>query len=285
MSELKHKFRASNGLDASGDKVINVALADRTVMSDGVNVQYFYQENTIQEYDPTRTYIKGFAVMYARRIWVSQNPVPAGPFNEAYWRPLRNDPKWYPANSGARMLQPGDYLSVDTSLGNNVEFTLPSDAQEGDIISVVDIGGNTGYVDVVFKAGLQSIMDRGKKLITAKMTVPYSEYVFIYMNRLWNLYNKPEESTVKYINTTEVNLLQPGDNVIRVYDQQRRLSVKFPKNANHGDIIHFLGVNTNNAPTAYYNMLMESYDNNTSIWAAGTKSKTIYCSKRTPWCW
>lgn len=58
MAEIKRKFRAEDGLDAGGDKIINVALADRTVGTDGVNVDYLIQENTVQQYDPTRGYLK-----------------------------------------------------------------------------------------------------------------------------------------------------------------------------------------------------------------------------------
>ena len=47
---LKQHFRATNGLDAGGNKVINVALADRNVKTDGVSVEYVIQENTIQKY-------------------------------------------------------------------------------------------------------------------------------------------------------------------------------------------------------------------------------------------
>jgi hypothetical protein len=93
MSELiKTKFRASYGLDAAGEKVVNVALADRTVMTDGVNVAYLIQENTLQKYDPTRSYPEGFAVIYQNRTWtaVRDTPNPAGPFDELYWKALRS---------------------------------------------------------------------------------------------------------------------------------------------------------------------------------------------------
>ena len=89
---LKQHFRATNGLDAGGNKVINVALADRNVKTDGVSVEYVIQENTIQKYDPTRGYLTDFAVTYGRRIWIANKdiPKPAGNFNQANWTSLRD---------------------------------------------------------------------------------------------------------------------------------------------------------------------------------------------------
>lgn len=272
------KFRASYGLDAAGEKIINVALADRTIMTDGVNVQYLIQENTIQLFDPTRTYTKYFAVMYQNRVWIAQSNVPVGAFNEAYWKPLRTDPKWENISSGSRQLEAGNYITIDSAPRNPIELTLPSNAQDGDTIVVKDIGGQTGYTNIVIKAGLQSIRDRGQNLIQAQMTVPYSEYVFVYVNRLWQLYNGTEGEVVKFVNTQAVAELQASDIVVRKYDRNEPITLTFPKYANNGDIIHFVGMDTINALQPYFNLVLRTFDNTSYIISPGVNEKTLYRS-------
>lgn len=281
MSELiKTKFRASYGLDAAGEKVVNVALADRTVPTDGVNVAYLIQENTLQQYDPSRAYVEGFAVIYQKRTWTAVRDVakPAGEFNEVYWKPLRSDPKWIPISAGVLALEVGNYIAVDTAPGTNVELTLPSNAKTGDTIVVKDIGGRTGFADVIIKAGLQSIIDRGKSLQQAQMTVPYSEYVFVFVNRLWHMYNGSEGDVVKYVNTSGLHDLQASDVVIRKYDQHEPIRCRFPKNANNADIIHFVGMDAVNQLEPYFHLELSTFDDNTSIFSPGVRTQTIYRS-------
>ena len=281
MSELiKTKFRASYGLDAAGEKVVNVALADRTVPTDGVNVAYLIQENTLQKYDPSRAYVEGFAVIYQNRTWTAVRDVakPAGEFNEVYWKPLRSDPKWIPISAGVRALEVGNYIAVDTAPGTNVELTLPSDAKTGDTIVVKDIGGRTGFADVIIKAGQQSIIDRGKSLQQAQMTVPYSEYVFVFVNRLWHMYNGSEADVVKYVNTSGLHDLQASDVVVRKYDRHEPIQCRFPKNANNGDIIQFMGMDTINQLEPYFHLELTTFDDKTSIFSPGVRAQTIYRS-------
>lgn len=284
MAEIQTKFRASFGLDAAGEKVVNVALADRTVPTDSANVAYITQENTIQKYDPNRaamvvggatvSYPEGFVVTYDNRAFMAKQnvPYPAGPFNDGYWQPLRVDPKWVPVNSGKRQLQTGDFISIDTAAGLPVEFTLPSNAADGDSIFLKDVGGRTGFTDVIVKAGLQSIYDRGQLLMETKMTIPYSEWMFVFVNKLWNLYNSSEAELSRFVKSGAVSDLQAGEHVIRQYTSQTPITLKLPKNANDGDMIHFVGTETN---SPYYTMVINTYDTNTSIISPGLKTTTI----------
>lgn len=276
MAEDKRKFRASNGLDAAGEKVINVAMADTSVLTDGVNVEYLIQENTVQLYDPTRGYKKDFAVLYNNRQWTAKEnvPSPAGVFNEVYWTPIRTDPKWYPHNSGPRQLKAGDYLTIDTNAGTDVEFTLPSDAQDGDNIVLKDIGGKPGLTEVIVRAGLQSISDRGDRVTSAKMTIPFSEWTFVYVNKLWNLYNGSEADLGRIVRpAARSHQIQAGETIIRQYDRQDPIIVKFPKHAAKGDIIHFVGIDTVSVP--YFHLELQSFDANTSVIKPGTTSTVL----------
>lgn len=275
MSEIKSSFRSTYGLDAAGEKVINVAKADKTVMSDGVNVEYVIQENTVQTYDPTRAYPAGFIVEFNNRIWIAKSviPAPAGPFSEGKWRATRTDPKWTAVNTGEYQLQVGDYITVDTGTGNNVTLTLPSNAQEGDSIVVKDVGGQVGFVDLLIKTGIQSIYDRGTRLTEIYMTIPYSEFIFVYVNRLWNLYNGSEADLARYVQTGSISRISAGETIIRQYTRQEPITLTFPKNANNGDMIHFVGLENSTIP--YYNLVLNSFDSNTSIISAGQTTTTI----------
>lgn len=266
---INKQFRASYGLDAAGEKLINVALADRTVMSDGINVEYMIQENTIQAYSETRAYPKGFAVMHNDHMWVSIVDIakPSGVFNEAKWEPLRVDPKWILVDSGVKILQSGQYISVDTSQGNPIEFTLPSDAIDGDTIVVKDIGGRPGFTDVVVKAGVQSIVNFQARVREVKMTIPYSQFVFVYNNRLWQLHNTVQPDNAITANTSNIADIQSGQTVIRQYNTLAPITMRLPKNANNGDIIHFVGMDKPSEP--YYHLIVNTFDANTSVEVQG----------------
>ena len=277
MSEIKNIFRATNGLDAAGEKIINVATADKNTLTDGVNVDFFIQENTIQEYSEKRSYVKGFVVTNGNRIWVAKEDTAPGPFNELYWHTLRTDPKWKTIPTPAYQLNAGDYIAIDTNVGTSYTLTLPSNAQDGDTVSIVDVGGRPGLMDVVFKADVQSIMDRGEKLKETKMTIPYSEFLFVYINKLWNLYTISEANLGRFIKSGSTVNVQSGETIIRQYDTNEPISLKFPKNAINGDIITIAGLDINST-TPYYTLQLSTFDNTTSIVTQGQTSKTYYRS-------
>lgn len=273
--QFQTKFRSTYGLDAAGNKVINVADADKTVMTDGVNVAFLRQETTIQAYDPTRGYDKSFAVVYQDRIWISEVeiPKPAGPFKEGLWRTTRSDPKWIIVPSGTRTLKPGEYIALDTSAGLPIELTLPSDALDGDTVTLKEVGGRPGFIDVTIKSGLQSIFLDGAKLKDTKITVPFSQYMFVYVNKLWNLYLTEAYRHATHVDTTVPYEVQSGATIIRQYNALKPIKIKFPKNANNGDIIHFAGMDKGSIP--YYNLELSTFDAATSIINPGTKTTTL----------
>ncbi|ATN93214.1 long tail fiber proximal subunit [Salmonella phage Melville] len=269
MAELKRKFRAQEGLDAAGEKVINVAKADRTVMSDGVNVEYLIQENTLQQYDSTRGYPEHFAVIYDNRIWVSNREIaaPAGDFTELYWNSVRTDAKWKTVSSGTTNLKSGDFISADTAGRTDMKFILPSNPQDGDTIFIKDIGGQPGYASLTVDASIQSILWMGSQIRTAQMTHPYSQMVFVFSNRLWQLYISDNESRATYITPASIHEAQAGENLVRRFTSGAEVFITLPKHANNGDIISVVDLDSLNP---LFHTTLKTYDQNTSIGQVGT---------------
>jgi hypothetical protein len=269
MADIKRKFRAEDGLDAGGDKVINVAKADRTVGTDGVNVDFLIQENTLQQYDPTRGYTEFFAVIYDNRIWVSNReiPEPAGDFNELYWTSVRTDAKWVTVASGAYTLKSGQFISVDTAGRADVTFTLPSEPQDGDTIMLKDIGGQPGYAQVLVNASVQSIVWLGRAVRSIKMTHPYSQMVFVFSNRQWQLYISDNERVAITITPASIHEAQANEFLVRRYTSGAPVRVKLPKHANNGDMINFTDLDAMNPQ---FHLYVDTYDENTSIGSVGT---------------
>lgn len=283
-NSINKNFRATSGFDAANQKIINVATADRNVLTDGVNVDYFIKENTIQQYDPNRSYpdrpayYAGFAVIYSNRIWTAKRdiPSPAGPFFDGYWQPLREDPKWVSVNEGTRQVLSGDYITVNTQEGKPVTLTLPPTPADGDTVTIKDVGGRPGFIDVLIKAPVQSILDRGKQVQQVLLTIPFAELVFVYNNSLWNLFTNIQADLGKEIASSAAGYteVQAGEHLVRVYDSAKAITVKLPKNANDGDMIHFIGMDPT-AP-ALYHLIVNTFDNTTSV---GTPGTTTYESR------
>ena len=271
---MTNKFRATLGLDSAGEKVVNVGLADRTVMTDGVNVEYLIQENTLQQYDPTRRYLKDFAVIYDNRIWVSNRdiPKPAGAFSEPYWISVRVDPKWKLHQSGDFSLQQGDYISVDTDFGADMNFILPLNPSDGTTIVLKDIGGRPGYNKFQISSnpapGSQSLLYDGQRVRSMQITYAYSEVVLVFSNRLWNVYIGQNESVGTFVTPAAKFLAQANDRIVRRYTSPSIIEVGLPRNANHGDIIYFTDLE---AKSPQYHLKVTTFDANSSLGSVGTR--------------
>lgn len=238
---IKQKFRATFGLDAGGEKVINVAKADKEILSDGVNVEYFYEQNTIQHYDETRGYDKHFAVIFDNRIYYSLEEIasPAGAFTESKWQSLRVDPKWIytPVTPPTGLaLKPGTYISADTR-NNDLLFTLPSNPQDGDTLYIKEIGGNAGYKELKIKKTNQRIQAYGNQVDEILITRPYSQVLMIFSNRLWQLFITEREDNGRIISPAAgESRIQAGDKVYR-RSSLGKITIALPKNAIQGDVI------------------------------------------------
>ncbi|UMM76473.1 long tail fiber [Escherichia phage UTI-E4] len=272
MAEIKRKFRAEDGLDAGGDKIINVALADRTVGTDGVNVDYLIQENTVQQYDPTRGYLKDFVIIYNNRFWAATDniPKPAGNFNRIRWKALRTDAVYTTVSSGPYQLKSGEAISVDTSVGNDIEFTLPPSPLDGETVIIQDIGGKPGINQVKINSSNQSIVNfRGEQVRSVLMTHPKSQMIFIFNNRLWQMYVADYSREAAIVTPSTAYQAQSNDFIVRRFTSAAPINIKLPRFANHGDIINFVDLDKLNP---LYHTIVTTYDETTSVQEVGTHS-------------
>ncbi|XAO14083.1 long tail fiber [Escherichia phage JM10] len=270
MADIKRKFRAEDGLDAGGDKIVNVALADRTVGTDGVNVDFLVQENTVQVYDSTRGYNKGFVVLYDNRLYQAINDIvsPSGAFNLLQWRAVRTDAQWITVASGTYQLSSGESISVNTGAGNDMVFTLPNTPVDGDTVVLADIGGRTGTVKVQINASVQSILNfRGEQVRTVLMTRPRSQLLFVFSNRLWQMYIIDYGKESITVTPATPYQAQANDFIVRRFTSAAPINITLPRNANNGDIIHLVDLDKLNP---LYHTIVKTFDDTTSIGEVGT---------------
>ncbi|XAO14749.1 long tail fiber [Escherichia phage JM17] len=270
MADIKRKFRAEDGLDAGGDKIVNVALADRTVGTDGVNVDFLVQENTVQVYDSTRGYNKGFVVLYDNRLYQAINDIvsPSGAFNLLQWRAVRTDAQWITVASGTYQLSSGESISVNTGAGNDMVFTLPNTPVDGDTVVLADIGGRTGTVKVQINASVQSILNfRGEQVRTVLMTRPRSQLLFVFSNRLWQMYITDYGKESITVTPASPYQAQANDFIVRRFTSAAPINITLPRNANNGDIISLVDLDRLNP---LYHTIVKTFDDTTSIGEVGT---------------
>lgn len=289
MSDLiKQHFRATNGLDAGGNKVINVAKADRTVMSDGVNVEYLIQENTIQPWANDRGYPEGFAVTMEKRIWVARADIPApippavNTFRQGDWISMRVDPKWEQYSSGTSELLPGTYANIDTRV-NPVTLVLPKNkVEQGDTIVIRDIGGKPGINQALIKVqdSAPAMIFQGSILRELQLTRPYSMLLMTFTSAGWYVTLSDLSSLARTIDSTTLDAatdvgaqVQSSEYIVLYYTSNKKLTVRLPRYANHGDMITFVEPE---GETPLYHFTIKTYDANSSI---GTEGATSWTSK------
>ncbi|AUO78784.1 long tail fiber proximal subunit [Klebsiella phage vB_Kpn_F48] len=289
MSDLiKQHFRATNGLDAGGNKVINVAKADRTVMSDGVNVEYLIQENTIQPWANDRGYPEGFAVTMEKRIWVARADIPApippvvNTFRQGDWISMRVDPKWEQYSSGTSELLPGTYANIDTRV-NPVTLVLPKNkVEQGDTIVIRDIGGKPGINQALIKVqdSAPAMIFQGSILRELQLTRPYSMLLLTFTSAGWYVTLSDLSSLARTIDSTTLDAatdvgaqVQSSEYIVLYYTSNKKLTVRLPRYANHGDMITFAEPK---GETPLYHFTIKTYDANSSI---GTEGATSWTSK------
>lgn len=237
----KRAFRAESGLDAGGHNVQNVAYPRDGLKSDGVNVQYFIDKNTIQPFDKTRAYDKFFAVSHLKRIWIAQVDIAAGrDFDPSQWESLRVDPTWAPVNgtpAGGRQLESGDYLTA-YSVNSELEFILPDAPNTGDTIVIKDEGKYTHLNKILVTSKTRPIGLAGSA--TEQFTIPGSMKTFIYSNLSggrWIVHTSIDKIAAKTISKSDKpNQVASGDLVYRK-SSTGHIVMQLPKYAVDGDVV------------------------------------------------
>ncbi|QFR55862.1 proximal tail fiber subunit [Yersinia phage JC221] len=237
-----HSFRATSGLDAAGEKVINVGKASRNVGSDGVNVDFFNEFNSVQQYDPTRGYVANMAIIFSRRIWYARADIasPAGTFDETKWIPTRNDPKWVYSNVTSVDGQPvdsGTYLMTDGRFAD-LTYILPDSPVEGDVITVKDGGGQCGVNSILIKSNTKQIRLRENQGGFYRITHPYMTVAFVYNGNLWRVAEMPDNRDSHVVTATgQIPFqIQSGMTTFRK-SGTGKITLQLPRYANDGDII------------------------------------------------
>lgn len=190
MSPYRKAFRATSGLDAANQNLINVASPRDGELLDGVNQEYFIRKNTIQEYDETREHYEvGFIVELNRRIYKCRSEINAAEsFDDQKWEAMRIDPVWKETDSSTSA-SVGDHLFVIAS--TQIDITLPSDPKQGDTVTIKDGKGilseypvnvlSSNDIDIVREA----LDGNNETLDTVILNIPYSTVYFIYTGAQW----------------------------------------------------------------------------------------------------
>lgn len=235
-------FRATSGIDAAGEKVINVGKASRSVLSDGVNVDFFNEFNGIQQYDTTRGYSAFMAIIYARRIWYARADIasPAGVFDETKWISTRNDPKWVYNNLTSvdgLPIESGTYMMCDGRF-NELTYILPDAPVEGDIVTLKDGGGLAGVNSMQIRSNTRQIRLREVNSNSYRITHPYMTVAFIFNGSLWRVSEMPDNRDSQFVNATGATpfQMQAGMTTFR-NSGTGKITLQLPKYANDGDSI------------------------------------------------
>lgn len=214
LSPYKKAFRATAGLDAAGQNVINVASPRVGELQDAVNLEYFIAQNTVQEYDPTREhYPVGFVVEYNQRIYKCRIEITsAEAFTPIKWEPMRTDPEWIVTDTSSAA-SVGNFIYITAS--TSIDITLPPTPNEGDTVTIADGKGilSDFPVTVITSGGYNirrdGIYGQSETLTEVDMNVPNSTYFFIFNGIDWT-YQRRIDSEHVHIDQNHVS--QQGAN-------------------------------------------------------------------------
>ncbi|QHJ78855.1 MAG: hypothetical protein [Caudoviricetes sp.] len=245
--QTKIPFRVSDGLDGADQRAINIGYPDVSNHTDGVNVQYVIDTNTLPHYDETRKYPTGFAVIFDNRVYYAKRSLPevgeaAGAFNPVHWTQLRTDPNWLNViNTGndGQQLNPGDYVSADPTY-SDLKFILPRNPKTGDTIVIKDVSGKTATMKLRIVTE-DKVFDTGKSEYA--ITVPKSSIILSYdpavnMSRGgWRTNpSNPVVNATVISPTIDGTQLSANDQIFR-RSKDGKITLTLPRYANDGDVI------------------------------------------------
>lgn len=242
-------MRSTAGLDSAGQRAINFGYPDKTKLGDGVNVDFFIQENTVQKHDATRKYPKDFAVTYNDRIYISQVEITVPEaFNTNKWKATRVDPQWRIVTSTSNLqgnVRQGEYI-LSQVVGANSVYTMPYDVANGipsagDTIVIKENGFATHDYEIVVNGNGKNI--KGKP--THRITLAGSTTIFIYNGNEWvpQLWaqgdtNRKFVSSSDYIVGEDYFRAKVGDEIMRETQYGGGIRIRLPRYANHGDVVN-----------------------------------------------
>lgn len=233
-------FKGRLGFDANNDKVVN--LADPTAAQDGVNKRWFIENNTVQTFDATRGYPIGFVVEYSDRLFKSKEVIGVGPFNLNQWTEIHAFGRWLRI-TGAYTADPGDNLYVSTFSGA-VTITLPSPAEDGDIVTILDEGyAKTNPINIV-AAGGQTIGNTGSTYAINSQDI----IQFIYLGGTWRV-SREEKASYNYV-TAAVVLTPNSYNLVKANPVK---TLQLPPTPAHGQWVTVVDADTEFG--LYYNTI------------------------------
>lgn len=233
-------FKSSYGLDAGGHDVTNVKTPTLNDLNNGVNVDFFIRENTLQHYDPTRGYAKKFAVIYENKIYTSlvDIPKPAGTFDETKWLAVRTDPTYDYINStisGGTNLTIGQYVIADNS-SNDLHFILPDRPPEGTTVTIYGIG-KSGINQLLVETKRDFINVYGTNSNTHNITKPYAHITLTYNSQHWNIFYADYTERSRFVApSASATQVFAGESIYR-RSSLGKINLQLPKLANHGDQI------------------------------------------------
>ncbi|QAY01253.1 long tail fiber proximal subunit [Aeromonas phage Aswh_1] len=279
MADNRIPLRVTDGLDAAGKQLVNVGYPDFTDPLDGMNVQAFIDKNTIQLYDPNRKYEKDFAAIYNNRIYICLVDITTPEaFTQSKWKPVRTDPSWRMVTSNAPAqtnLLAGEHVVVQSS-GQDIGFTMPTSALQGDMIVIRDNGTNLHDNTIDVSGNGRTI--GGEPIY--KITAPYSTVYFILNGNDWIPQIEYRGDVRKKIIS---NRSYPsggyykafvGDQLVRETQYIGGINITLPRYAKHGDTISTYDLDGNNPVTKTYVSVHSNSTHNIIVSVGSTPVKT-----------
>lgn len=243
----KKAFRAEQGLDAANSNVINVADPRLGELYDGVNQNYFIQENTVQPHSSTRTYKEGFIVEYDKRLYKANTNLPAKAFTASDWTLLRVDSPWRTVTPsvGSKNTIGGDFVHIDTRI-SSFDVTLPSAPVSGDMVVFNDLYSQAHLRPIGLRSETYTIdgVNRATGNPAYLMCLPGATWYLYFTGTQWNLSirSKVKDSLVYASQTTQLTPYQLAPNEIVWLISDAKVWTRLPAFANHGDVIRIVDV-------------------------------------------
>lgn len=248
---VKKHLRATYGLDQGNEKVINVGYPQDS--TDGVNIQYFVDKNTVQQYDENRGYDENFIISYKRKLYSAARNIanPAGPFDIQQWNEIRVDTLWETFNHQSTFTispEAGKQILYDIRFQPR-SLILPVDPNHGDSIWIKDNFNALPYNTFTVTTTKYSLQTGGSEF---KPSTPGEMNMFTWDNnqkywRVFRFISEQSQNTVKStVKPSKQEPVQVGVNqTVTVNSLEKNHEIKFPIFANDNEIITIIDEHQN----------------------------------------